>query len=124
MSIQLNKTHFYYLLAFALIFSKNLVIFNEELLIALIFTIFVSFSFYYLSGPIQDFLDERHNIMKNDLQKFLLVKKKVLSLVISDVAKQAVLPTALMLAKKEVGLSVQPLTRLNIVHANFKKHLV
>lgn len=61
-------------LAFCVLSSKNILIFNEEILVCCTFFLFMVFSFRYFGNTIQESLDERSNLIKNELQDFCLLK--------------------------------------------------
>ncbi len=62
-------------LAFCVISSKHIIIYNEEILVALSFLFFVVFVSYYFGDNIKESLDERSNTIKLELQNFLNLKK-------------------------------------------------
>ena len=66
-------------LAFCVVSSKHIIIYNEEILVALSFLFFVVFVSYYFGGNIKESLDERSNAIQFELQNFLTLKKDCLS---------------------------------------------
>jgi len=61
-------------LAFCVLSSKNILIFNEEILVCCTFFLFMVFSFRYFGNTIQESLNERSNLIKTELQDFCLLK--------------------------------------------------
>lgn len=73
-----EKTLRYYLflfLAFAVLSSKNIFIYNEETLVALSFFCFIYFVIHYFGMSIQNSLDERSQQILEELQNFLWIKE-------------------------------------------------
>ncbi len=67
-------------LAFCVISSKHIIIYNEEILVALSFLFFVIFVSYYFGNTIKESLDERTISIRSELQNFLNVKKQCLNM--------------------------------------------
>ena len=65
-------------LAFCVLSSKHIIIYNEETLVALSFALFVWFIFKYFSSNITESLDERSVNIKAELQNFLNLKGEFL----------------------------------------------
>lgn len=66
-------------LAFCVVSSKHLIIYNEEILVALSFLFFVIFVSYYFGNTIKESLDERSSTIQLELQNFLNLKKDCLN---------------------------------------------
>lgn len=64
-------------LIFCVLSSKNILIYNEEFLVALTFVLFLDFSFYYFSGTVKDSLDERSNNIQIELQGACVQKREI-----------------------------------------------
>lgn len=63
-------------LAFCVLSSKNIIIYNEETLVALSFFFFVFFISRYFGSTITDSLNERGQVIQQELQNFLSVKEQ------------------------------------------------
>ena len=61
-------------LVFCVFSSKNIIIYNEETLVALSFFAFIFFVFRYFGDTIRQSLDERSESIKVELQNFLHLK--------------------------------------------------
>lgn len=61
-------------LAFCVLSSKNIIIFNEEILVCCTFFLFILFVFRYFGNTIQESLDERSHLIKTELQDFCTLK--------------------------------------------------
>ncbi len=61
-------------LIFCVFSSKNIIIYNEETLVALSFFAFIFFVFRYFGDTLKQSLDERSESIKGLLQNFLLLK--------------------------------------------------
>ena len=72
------RPYIFLFLGFCVLSSKNIIIYNEETLVALSFVLFVYFVFYYFGNNIKDLLDERSETIKAELQNFLKLKKSTL----------------------------------------------
>ena len=66
-------------LAFCVVSSKHIIIYNEEILVALSFLFFVIFVFYYFGNNVKESLDERSKAIQSELQNFLTLKKDCLN---------------------------------------------
>lgn len=65
-------------LAFCVVSSKHIIIYNEEILVALSFLLFALFVSYYFGNNIKESLDERSKAIQSELQNFLTLKKDCL----------------------------------------------
>jgi F0F1-type ATP synthase membrane subunit b/b' len=72
-----EKLRFYLFifLAFAVLSSKNILIYNEETLVALSFFCFLFFVLHYFGNTIKDSLNERSQVIREELQNFLILKE-------------------------------------------------
>lgn len=61
-------------LAFCVLSSKHIIIYNEETLVALSFFCFIFFVSQYFGNTITDSLNERSQIIQQELQNFLNIK--------------------------------------------------
>lgn len=68
----------YKFLLFCVASSKGIIIYNEEMVVALSFVTFVIFSFKYFGDLIKESLDERSCLIATSLQKFHELKEQVL----------------------------------------------
>ena len=62
-------------LAFCVFSSKHIIIYNEETLVALSFFCFIFFVSRYFGNTITESLNERSNIIQQELQNFLNIKE-------------------------------------------------
>lgn len=74
----------YSFLAFCVLSSKNIIIYNEETLVALSFGAFIYFIFQYLGNTVTESLNERSNTIKVELQDFLKLKKESLEQLLNE----------------------------------------
>lgn len=72
-----EKLRFYLIvfLAFSVLSSKNILIYNEETLVALSFFCFVFFVLHYFGNTIKESLNERSHVIREELQNFLILKE-------------------------------------------------
>lgn len=75
---------FYLVLAFCVVSSKNILIYNEELLVVLSSVAFLFFVYHYFGDAISEFLDSRRNAIKYELQKFMDLQQESLKEQISE----------------------------------------
>lgn len=69
------RLYLFVFLAFCVFSSKNIIIYNEETLVAISFFAFIFFVFHYFGDTIRDSLNERSEIIQNELQNFLNLKE-------------------------------------------------
>lgn len=62
-------------LIFCVVSSKNILIYNEETLVALSFLGFVFFVFHYFGETLKQSLDSRSQSIQSELQNFLNLKQ-------------------------------------------------
>jgi len=88
----INHNKFTKLIVVVLIFivlsSKHILLFNEETLVALSFMCFMFCSYHYLSDTVSDSLNERSNIIREELQTFLKLKEELTIELIKEHKKQ------------------------------------
>lgn len=72
------KGYLFLFLAFCVLSSKSIIIYNEETLVALSFYTFVLFCFHYFGNTVKESLDERTSTIKGELQNFLHYKEQSL----------------------------------------------
>lgn len=72
-----EKLRFYLFvfLAFSVLSSKNILIYNEETLVALSFFCFIFFVLHYFGNTIKDSLNERSQVIGEELQNFLILQE-------------------------------------------------
>ena len=68
------RPYIFIFLLFCVVSSKHLIIYNEEILVALSFFLFVIFVSQYFGNNIKESLDERSQAIKMELQNFLNLK--------------------------------------------------
>lgn len=69
------RLYIFLFLAFCVLSSKNIFIYNEETLVALSFFCFIFFVFHYFGTTIKESLNERSNIIQYELQNYLNIKE-------------------------------------------------
>lgn len=69
------RLYIFLFLAFCVLSSKNVFIYNEETLVALSFFCFLFFVYNYFGTTIKDSLNERSDIIQQELQNFLNIKE-------------------------------------------------
>lgn len=72
------RPYLFAFLAFCVLSSKHIIIYNEELLVAISFLAFVVFTFNYFGDTVKESLDERRIGIKSELERFFLLKKESL----------------------------------------------
>lgn len=87
-------------LVFCVFTSKNIIIFNEETLVALSFFAFIFFVFRYFGNTIKQSLDERSEGIKYELQNFLYLKADSLKQLYKEHQKANALTTTLYTVKQ------------------------
>jgi len=79
------------LLLFLVCTSKNILIFNEETLVALSFSGFVIFSYVNLQESIGEMFQARSDAIQAELQNYLTLKEEFLQELVAEHAKQEAL---------------------------------
>jgi phosphopantetheine adenylyltransferase len=69
------RLYLFAFLAFCVFSSKHIIIYNEETLVALSFFLFVFFVSKYFGNTITDSLNERSQVIQQELQNFLNIKE-------------------------------------------------
>ena len=87
-------------LVFCVFSSKNIIIYNEETLVALSFFAFIFFVFRYFGDTIKQSLDERSEGIKVELQNFLHLKADSLKQLYKEHQKVTGLTTTLNTVKQ------------------------
>lgn len=72
------RPYLFAFLAFSVLSSKQIIIYNEELLVAISFLAFILFTFNYFGDTVKESLDERRTGIKAELERFFLLKKESL----------------------------------------------
>lgn len=93
-------------LVFCVVSSKHIVIYNEEILVALSFLFFVIFVSYYFGNNIKQSLDERSSAIQSELQNFLALKKDCLNELFKEYKKASL--------AKQILQSVTNFTKLQL----------
>lgn len=86
-------------LVFCVFSSKNIIIYNEETLVALSFFAFIFFVFRYFGDTIKQSLDERSQTIKVELQNFLSLKADSLKQLYKEHQKVSALTNTLNTVK-------------------------
>jgi len=69
------RLYIFLFLAFCVLSSKNIFIYNEETLVALSFFCFLFFIYHYFGTTIKESLNERSEIIQHELQNYLNIKE-------------------------------------------------
>lgn len=72
------RPYLFAFLAFCVLSSKHVIIYNEELLVALSFLAFILFVFHYFGNTVKESLDERRLGIQTELERFFLLKRESL----------------------------------------------
>lgn len=114
-----EKLRFYLFifLAFSVLSSKNILIYNEETLVALSFFCFIFFVLHYFGNTIKDSLNERSQVIREELQNFLIIKEKSFQELLTQHQKVSGLVKALGV------LNTFTKTELNALNKNGEKAL-
>ncbi len=73
------RPYIFIFLIFCVVSSKHVIIYNEEILVALSFFLFVVFVSQYFGNNLKESLDERSEAVKIELQNFLNLKQESLN---------------------------------------------
>jgi hypothetical protein len=87
-------------LIFCVVSSKNILIYNEETLVALSFLGFVFFVFQYFGQSIQQSLDLRSQSIQSELQNFLNLKQESLQVLKGEHQKFSLLKKSFLFLNK------------------------
>ena len=82
-------------LAFIVLSSKNIIIYNEELLIGLSFAAFVAFTTITMGGNIHEMLTLRQETIHRELQRYLEVREALLQDLVQEYKRNLVLENSL-----------------------------
>jgi len=105
-------------LAFCVLSSKNIIIYNEETLVTLSFFCFIFFISHYFGTTIKNALNERSEIIQQELQNFLYIKENSFKELLTEHQKVSGLVKALK------TLSHFTTTELSTLNSNSQKALV
>ena len=94
------RPYIFGLLLFCVLSSKNIIIYNEETLVALSFFAFIFFVFRYFGNTIKQSLDERSESIKVELQNFLHLKAESLKQLYEEHQKVSTLTNTLTTMKQ------------------------
>jgi F0F1-type ATP synthase membrane subunit b/b' len=89
------RPYIFIFLIFCVVSSKHIIIYNEEILVALSFFLFVIFVSQYFGNNIKESLDERSQAIKTELQNFLNLKQESLNELLKEHKKVFFLKKAL-----------------------------
>ena len=106
------RPYIFLFLGFCVLSSKNIIIYNEETLVALSFVLFVYFVFYYFGNNIKESLDERSETIKAELQNFLKLKRSSLENLYAEHKKVAKLGKVLSQVSSFTISEINKSTRL------------
>ena len=106
------RPYIFLFLGFCVLSSKNIIIYNEETLVALSFVLFVYFVFYYFGNNIKESLDERSETIKAELQNFLKLKRSSLENLYAEHEKVAKLGKVLSQVSSFTISEINKSTRL------------
>ena len=90
-----QKKFLFFFLAFCVLSSKNVIIYNEETLVTLSFVLFVLFVFHYFGNTLKESLDERSQAIRVECQNFLQYKEQSLQELLAEHQKIGQLQGAL-----------------------------
>lgn len=93
------RPYLFAFLAFCVLSSKHIIIYNEELLVAISFLAFVLFTLTYFGDTVKESLDERRIGIKTELERFFLLKKQSLKELAMEHEKVSSLRKGLMSLK-------------------------
>jgi F0F1-type ATP synthase membrane subunit b/b' len=88
------------LLAFCVLSSKHIVLYNEEILVACSFLAFLVFCFHTLSDTVAESFQARSDAIQTELQNYLTLKEDYVQDLLSQHKEQLDLHTALTLLKE------------------------
>ena len=111
------RLYVFIFLAFAVLSSKNILIYNEETLVALSFFCFIFFVLHYFGNTIKDSLNERSQVIREELQNFLILKEHSFQELLSQHQKVSGLTKALGV------LNTFTKNELNVLNSNGDKAL-
>ena len=94
------RPYLFAFLTFCVLSSKHIIIYNEELLVAITFMAFVIFVFQYFGATVKESLDERKFEIKSELERFFLLKKDSLAELATEHKKVFLLKKALVTLRK------------------------
>ena len=106
------RPYIFLFLGFCVLSSKNIIIYNEETLVALSFVLFVYFVFYYFGNNLKESLDERSETIKAELQNFLKLKRSSLENLYAEHKKVAKLGEVLSKVSSFTISEINKSTRL------------
>jgi hypothetical protein len=89
------RLYLFVFLAFSVLSSKNILIYNEETLVALSFFCFVFFVLHYFGNTIKESLNERSQVIREELQNFIILKENSIQEVLNQHQKVSGLLKAL-----------------------------
>jgi len=89
------RPYIFAFLLFCVVSSKHIIIYNEEILVALSFFLFVIFVSQYFGNNIKESLDERSKAIQLELQNFLNLKQESLNELLKEYKKVFFLKKAL-----------------------------
>ena len=78
------RLYLFIFLAFSVLSSKHILIYNEETLVALSFFCFVYFVLHYFGSTIKESLNERSQVIREESQNFLILKENTAQLLLTQ----------------------------------------
>ena len=104
------RPYIFIFLAFCVLSSKNILIYNEETLVAISFLCFTIFVYRYFGNTVKESLNERSSAIQQELQNFLTIKQDSLTQLLNQHKKFSGLLKALN--------SLELFTNTELVRAN------
>ncbi len=111
------RLYLFLFLAFSVCSSKNILIYNEETLVALSFFCFLFFVLHYFGNTIKDSLNERSQVIREELQNFLILKENSFQELLNQHQKVSGLLKAMQVLNEFTK------SELNVLNKNGKKAL-
>ena len=111
------RLYLFIFLAFSVLSSKNILIYNEETLVALSFFCFIFFVLHYFGNTIKESLNERSQVIREELQNFLILKENSFQELLSQHQKISGLLKAMGV------LNTFTKNELNLLNSNGEKAL-
>lgn len=111
------RLYLFIFLAFSVLSSKHILIYNEETLVALSFFCFVYFVLHYFGSTIKESLNERSQVIREESQNFLILKENTAQLLLTQHQKVSGLVKAILV------LNTFTKNELNQLNTNGQKAL-
>ena len=111
------RMYLFLFLAFCVFSSKHIIIYNEETLVALSFFLFIFFVSRYFGNTITESLNERSQVIQQELQNFLNIKEHSFQELLTEHKKVSGLVNGLK------NLTVFTTNQLHTLNSNTQKAL-